>query len=268
MPETDEQYNQTPDLEDSEDGSSSMMGVMLRFRKALIILTHIAMFAAALMAAFLLTNNMSLNREWLIEKFPSMLLFMLPVKLIIFGLFRQYRGWWRYVGISDLLGIAKASVASTFLIMIRYSLIVLGFMLALAGAGVKYSNIAIGMGALGVGIGFGLQNIVANFIFGIILALERPIKIGDVIQVGEVEGEVKDIGMRACQIRSWEGADVFIPNGSLISEKLTNRTFKDRKRRLDLEVRLALKSDISAVSQVVLDAAITVQNFLTLMLIL
>ncbi len=149
-------------------------------------------------------------------------------------------------------------VASTFSIMIKYTLIVFGFMLALAGAGVKYSNIAIGLGALGVGIGFGLQNIVANFISGIILALERPIKIGDVIQVGDVEGEVKDIGMRACQIRSWEGADVFIPNGSLISGKLTNRTFKDRERRLDLEVKLALGSDIPAASQVALDAAITV----------
>jgi len=149
-------------------------------------------------------------------------------------------------------------VASTFSIMIRYSFIVFGFMLALAGAGVKYSNIAIGMGALGVGIGFGLQNIVANFISGIILALERPIKIGDIIKVGDVEGEVKDIGMRASQIRSWEGADVFIPNGSLISQNLANKTYKDRKRRLDLEVRLALGSDIPAASQVVLDAAITV----------
>jgi len=121
MPETDDQYNQMPNIEDSEDGSSSLMGVMLRFRKTLIILTHIAMFAVALMAAFLLTNNMSLNREWLIKKFPSMLLFMLPVKLIVFGLFRQYRGWWRYVGISDLLGIAKASVASTFLIVLMWT---------------------------------------------------------------------------------------------------------------------------------------------------
>ena len=120
MPETDDQYNQTPNLEESEDDSLSLMGVMLRFRKALIILTHIAMFAAALMAAFLLTNNMSF-RGWLIEKFPPMLLFMLPVKLIIFGLFRQYRGWWRYVGISDLLGIAKASVASTFLIVVMWT---------------------------------------------------------------------------------------------------------------------------------------------------
>ena len=149
-------------------------------------------------------------------------------------------------------------VASTFSIMIKYTLIVFGFMLALAGAGVKYSNIAIGLGALGVGIGFGLQNIVANFISGIILALERPIKIGDIVKVGNVEGEVKDIGMRASQIRSWEGADVFIPNGSLISQNLANKTYKDRQRRLDLEVRLALGSDIPAASQVVLDAANTV----------
>ena len=120
MPETDGQHNQRPNLEDSRGGSSSLMGVMLRFRKVLIILTHIVMFAMALMVAFLLTNNMRTD-EWFIEKFPSMLLFILPVKLIVFALFRQYRGWWRYVGIFDLLGIAKASLASTFLIVVMWT---------------------------------------------------------------------------------------------------------------------------------------------------
>jgi len=120
MPETDNEHSLLPHSEETGEGSSIATGIVLRFRKPLIILTHIIMFATALMAAFLLTNNMHLNREWFIEKYPSMLLFILPVKLIIFGLFRQYRGWWRYVGISDLLGIAKASVISTLVIVMMW----------------------------------------------------------------------------------------------------------------------------------------------------
>jgi len=153
-------------------------------------------------------------------------------------------------------------VASTFSLMIRYTLIVIGFVLALAGAGLEYSNIAVGMGALGIGIGFGLQNIVGNFMSGIILAIERPIKIGDIVKVGEVEGEVKDIGLRASQIKTWDGADVIVPNGSLISEKLINWTLYDRKRRLDIEVKLDLDSDILVASKVILEATNTVQKIL------
>jgi small-conductance mechanosensitive channel len=153
-------------------------------------------------------------------------------------------------------------IASTFSLMIRYTFIVIGFVLALAGAGLEYSKIAIGMGALGIGIGFGLQNIVNNFMSGIILAIERPIKIGDIVKVGEIEGEVKDIGLRASQIKTWDGADVIVPNGSLISEKLINWTLNDRNRRLEIEVKLDLESDVLAASQVILDTANTVPKVL------
>jgi small-conductance mechanosensitive channel len=145
-------------------------------------------------------------------------------------------------------------VASTFSLMIRYTLMVIGFALALAGAGIEYSSIAIGMGALGIGIGFGLQNIFSNFMSGIILAIERPIKTGDIVKIGEVEGEVKDIGLRASQIKTFDGADVIVPNSNLISEKLVNWTFNDRKRRLEIEVKLDLDSDIVAASKVILYA--------------
>ena len=153
-------------------------------------------------------------------------------------------------------------VANTFSLMIRYTLIVIGFVLALAGAGLEYSKIAIGMGALGIGIGFGLQNIVSNFISGIILAIERPIKIGDIVKIDGIEGEVKDIGLRASQIKTWDGADVIVPNGTLISEKLINWTLNDRKRRLDIELKLDLTSDVMAASQVILDTANTVPKVL------
>jgi FlaA1/EpsC-like NDP-sugar epimerase len=90
--------------------------VLLRYRKPLIILAHIVVFAASLLLSFLLIHNMDINREWLVL-YPPLLLFFIVVKLPVFGLFKQYRGWWRYVGISDLTGIMRASLVSTFIIV-------------------------------------------------------------------------------------------------------------------------------------------------------
>ena len=90
--------------------------ILLRFRKPLIVLAHIAVFAASLMLSFLLVNNMQFKRSWLVL-YPALVLFFLIVKLLVFGFFEQYRGWWRYVGISDLLGILRASMVSTLIIV-------------------------------------------------------------------------------------------------------------------------------------------------------
>ncbi len=92
-------------------------GFALTFRKPLIILAHILAFAASLMFSFLVANNMQFRREWLVEQYPFLLLFFLAIKLPVFGLFKQYRGWWRYVSISDLLGIVRASLVSTLIVV-------------------------------------------------------------------------------------------------------------------------------------------------------
>jgi len=91
--------------------------VLLRFRKPLIILAHIIVFAASLMLSFLLASNMQFRRSWLVEQYPLLLVFFIVIKLVVFGLFKQYRGWWRYVGIADLLGIVRASLVSTVIIV-------------------------------------------------------------------------------------------------------------------------------------------------------
>ncbi len=90
---------------------------LLRYRKSLIILAHIVAFAASLMLSFLLAHNMQLKRSWLVDQYPLLLVFFLIIKLVVFGLFRQYRGWWRYVGISDLTAILRASLVSTLIIV-------------------------------------------------------------------------------------------------------------------------------------------------------
>ena len=98
-------------------------------------------------------------------------------------------------------------------------------------------------GALGVGIGFGLQNVVNNFVSGLILMFERPIQPGDVVEVSGTSGKVREIGMRATTLTTFEGADVIVPNGTLLSEKLINWTLSDMNRRIDVEVGVAYGSD-------------------------
>ncbi len=106
-------------------GFSAPPPALLRFRKLLIISAHIIVFAVSLLLAFLLAHNMQFKRTWLVEQYPVLLLFFIIIKLGVFGLFKQYRGWWRYVSISDLTGIIGASVFSTFVIVVLWFTVVL-----------------------------------------------------------------------------------------------------------------------------------------------
>ncbi|EHK63870.1 mechanosensitive ion channel family protein [Achromobacter arsenitoxydans] len=124
-----------------------------------------------------------------------------------------------------------------------YLVLLLGLAVALSAAGFKTNQLTIVFGALGVGIGFGLQAVVNNFVSGLILMFERPIQPGDVIEISGTSGQVRDIGMRATRIKTFEGADVIVPNGTLLSEKLTNWTLLDRSRRIDGNVGVAYGTD-------------------------
>jgi small-conductance mechanosensitive channel len=124
-----------------------------------------------------------------------------------------------------------------------YALLMLGLLLALAAAGFQVGQLALVFGALGVGIGLGLQDVVKNFVSGLILMFERPMKPGDVVEITGTSGHVRDIGMRATTIRTFEGADVVVPNGTLLSEKLANWTLLDMHRRIELNVGVAYGSD-------------------------
>jgi small-conductance mechanosensitive channel len=124
-----------------------------------------------------------------------------------------------------------------------YGLVLIGLMVALAAAGFETSQFALIFGALGIGIGLGLQNVVNNFVSGLILMFERPIQPGDVVEVSGTSGTVREIGMRATTLTTFEGADVVVPNGTLLSEKLINWTLSDMNRRIDVEVGVAYGSD-------------------------
>ncbi|MGO4223623.1 mechanosensitive ion channel domain-containing protein [Lysobacter sp. TAF61] len=128
-----------------------------------------------------------------------------------------------------------------------YALLLIGLFVALAAAGFKVGQLAFLFGALGVGIGFGLQNVVNNFVSGLILMFERPIQPGDVVEITGTAGRVREIGMRATTIKTFDGADVVVPNGTLLSEKLTNWTLLDMSRRVDIDLGVGYGSEPSQV---------------------
>ncbi len=134
-------------------------------------------------------------------------------------------------------------IPSTILTMTHYTILMIGFLFAMSAAGMNWSNLAIIIGSLGVGIGFGLQNLVNNFVSGLILIFERPISIGDVVEVGTLMGTVKRIGIRSSTIRTFNESEVIVPNGLLISQELINWTLSDRQRRLDIPVGVAYGTD-------------------------
>ncbi len=139
----------------------------------------------------------------------------------------------------------------------RYTILLLGFLFAVAAAGADLSRFAVLAGALGVGIGFGLQNVVNNFISGLILLFERPVQVGDQIEVGGVIGEVRRIGIRSSTIRTFQGAEVIVPNANLISEQLVNWTLSDRQRRIELPVGVAYGNEPERVIEILLGVART-----------
>lgn len=127
--------------------------------------------------------------------------------------------------------------------VLHYVLLMLGFFAAIAALGIDLTKFTILAGAFGVGLGFGLQNVVNNFVSGLILLFERPVKVGDMIQMGDRQGDLKQIGLRASIMRTLEGAEIIVPNGNLISEEVTNWTRSDPRRRLDISVGVKYGTD-------------------------
>lgn len=132
----------------------------------------------------------------------------------------------------------------------HYAIIGVGIFLALENLGISMTALA-GLGAiLAVGIGFGLQNIAQNFVSGLILLLERPVKKGDYVEVGDVMGTVREIHARATLITTLDNVDVLVPNGDLITQQVVNQTFDDRRVRIRVEIGVAYGSDTELVRSV------------------
>jgi len=135
---------------------------------------------------------------------------------------------------------------------LQYALIISGFFLAFYATGFPMDKMTIIIGAFSVGIGFGLQKIFSNMVSGLILLFERPIKLGDTVQVGQVIGTVKSIDLRASNIHTFDGSEVIVPNEHLISNEVTNWTLSDMKRRLKVPLSVCVDSDPREVNHIVM----------------
>jgi len=123
--------------------------------------------------------------------------------------------------------------------LVSYAIVTVGFIVALLVLGVNLDRVTVLGGAFGVGVGFGLQNVVNNFVSGLIVLFERPVHIGDEVQIGNVQGQVRRIGFRSSTIRVAEGAEVIVPNSQLVAERVTNWTPVLRLRRVDIQVNVS-----------------------------
>jgi potassium-dependent mechanosensitive channel len=147
------------------------------------------------------------------------------------------------------IGVQKGMAYATSS-LINYIILALGFVIGLGVIGVSLTKMTVLAGAFGVGIGFGLQSIVNNFVSGLILLFERPLHVGDTIEVGDISGEVKHIGIRASTVRTFRGADIVVPNADLVTKQVTNWTLGDKLRRIDLPVGVNYGADPEEVIQI------------------
>ena len=141
----------------------------------------------------------------------------------------------------------KKNKNGSWVLLLRLAVFTIGIFIAFAASGIPIDKFTIIIGALGVGIGFGLQNIINNLVSGIVLAFEKPMQIGDVIEVENHIGTVKEIGIRSSKITTYDGAEIVVPNGEFISKQITNWTLSNTYRRIELIIGVAYDSDMNKI---------------------
>ncbi len=141
----------------------------------------------------------------------------------------------------------------TIAMSVKYCLVVSGVFLAFTATGIPMDKFTLVLGAFSVGVGFGLQKIFSNLVSGLILLFERPIQIGDTVQVGSLIGRVKSIDLRASNIHTFDGSEVIVPNEQLISNEVINWTLSDMKRRVKVPLSVGVESDPFLVQRLVME---------------
>jgi potassium-dependent mechanosensitive channel len=159
---------------------------------------------------------------------------------------------------------SKPSGIGSWVLLIRIAVITIGVLLAFVSAGIPMDKFAIILGALSVGIGFGLQTLVNNLVSGLIIAFEKPINVGDIVEITGQTGKMKSIGIRSSVVTTWDGANVIIPNGDLLNQHLINWTMGSSRRRFDLLLSVAYGTDLEKTMQLLLDLMLTDPRILKL----
>lgn len=150
----------------------------------------------------------------------------------------------------------KRGMPNAIATSVYYVVLVIGLFLAAFSTGIEWSKVNLALGALGVGIGFGLQNVVYNFIAGLILTYERPVQVGDIVQLKSLMGSIKDIGVRSSRVLTYDGAEVVVPNGNLISEEVINWTLSNNNKRQELKFKASTNANPQEVVEILKTVAL------------
>lgn len=137
----------------------------------------------------------------------------------------------------------------------RYVVLLLGLLIILQTVGINLTTLNVLAGAVGIGIGFGLQNVASNFISGLIILFERPIKVGDRIEVEQIEGQVVEVGARSTKVLTNDNITVIVPNSKFITENVVNWVYRDGRVRFKIPVSVAYGSDVRLVERLLLEVA-------------
>jgi small-conductance mechanosensitive channel len=178
--------------------------------------------------------------------------------LLIYGS-NQLRRWVRRRMPSEGVDVAAREAVAT---LVHYLVLVIGFVVILQMVGIDLTILSVLTGTVGIGIGFGLQNIVNNFVSGLIILFERPIGVGDRIEVGGVHGRVTRIGARSSTVLTNDNVAIIIPNSKLIAENVINWSHGDGRRRFGLPVSVPPGSDLHQVERLLIEAALSVPEVL------
>jgi potassium efflux system protein len=251
-------YTQTEVFQNRFFAFLNFIDLKNKLRKVLWILA-VLLWIFSLLRNLMLDNRASMILSYFINKpraigsftftFASGILFLLIIW--ISSLLSQFVNF--FFDERHNPGPKKKTKLGSIALLVRIGIWTTGFLIATAAAGIPINKISILLGALGVGIGFGLQNLVNNLVSGIIIAFERPIQIGDTIEIGGKTGTVQEIGVRSSQINNGEGANIIVPNGDLLSQQLINWTLHNRNKRIKILISVPYKSDFRKARELILE---------------
>jgi small-conductance mechanosensitive channel len=177
--------------------------------------------------------------------------------MLILILTQAIARFWRYFLKEKILSGSGMNIGlqNSITMISVYSLWAFGILFSLHVFGFGTTSLAVGFGALGIGLGFGLQNIFSNFISGIIMLIERPIMVGDDVEINGTWATVKKINVRATVVQTYDNATLIIPNSEFVSQQVKNWSFKDKRLRVKIDVGVAYGSDIELVRETLLEIA-------------
>ena len=184
---------------------------------------------------------------------PLNIIYLIVLTLLLFWLSNKLKSFFveRVLGKTQLDLGARIAIGT----IVRYVILLVGSLIIIQTIGINLTTLNVLAGAIGIGVGFGLQNVASNFISGLIILFERPVKVGDRIQVGEVNGRVSAIGARSTQVLTNDNITIIVPNSKFIEENVVNWSFANQSVRFRVPIGVAYDSDLQFVKKLLLEVA-------------